>query len=55
MINTNLNTVTTGVNAHEITASYKLSRLGKSKIASFGGGDNGASIPSVRTGPFPSF
>ena len=55
MINTNLNVVTTGVNAHEVTISYKLSRLGKSKIASFGGGDNGASIPSVRTGPFPSF
>lgn len=55
MINTNLNTVTTGVNAHEVTLSYKFSRLGKSKIASFGGGDSGESIPSVRTGPFPSF
>lgn len=55
MINTNLNVVTTGVNAHEVTLSYKFSRLGKSKIASFGGGDNGSAIPSVRTGPFPSF
>lgn len=55
MINTNLNVVSTGVNAHEVTLSYKLSRLGKSKNASFGGGDSGASIPSVRTGPFPSF
>jgi type IX secretion system PorP/SprF family membrane protein len=54
-VNTNLNVVTTGVNAHEITLSYKFSRLGKSKIASFGGGDNGSSIPSVRTGPFASF
>lgn len=55
MITTNLNTITTGVNAHEATISYKFSRLGKSKIASFGGGDNSNSIPSVRTGPISSF
>ena len=55
MVDPLFNAVGTGIYAYEVTLSYKFSRLGKSKIASFGGGDNGASIPSVRNSPFSSF
>ncbi len=53
---TTLNKVATGINAHEITLSYKFSRLSKAKIPSFGGNDKGnSSKPSVRASPFSSF
>jgi type IX secretion system PorP/SprF family membrane protein len=50
MINSGLNRVATQVNAHEITLSFKISRLAKSKNASYPADDL-----SVRNSPISSF
>ena len=54
MVTSSLNSAVTGLNAHEITLSFKLSRLKKSNIASFGG-EGDKNTPSVRSNPFSSF
>jgi len=55
MINTDLNKVVSGIYAHEITLSYKLSRLSKSSSPSIDASGSGKSLSSVRTSPFSSF
>lgn len=53
MINTGLNKVVSGVYAHEITLSFKLSRLSKSSSPSIDA--SGKTSTSVRTSPFSPF
>jgi len=47
-----INTYFPGINTHEITLSYKMSRLSKTKMESFGGG---SALPSVKNNLFNNF
>ena len=56
MVNSGINQVAPGANAHEITLSFKISRIGKAKSVSYGANENGTTaVQSVRTSPVSSF
>ncbi|HEY0031078.1 MAG TPA: PorP/SprF family type IX secretion system membrane protein [Bacteroidia bacterium] len=55
IVNSDLNKVTTGVNAHEITLSYKLNRKAKTKAASIDDNSNNKSNANDFNSPFSSF
>lgn len=56
MVNSGLNKVAPRANAHEITFAFKMSRLAKTKKASFAGDENGTSTKKfVSSSPFSSF